>query len=466
MYKTLEEAISSRAADALLQTEHAQVREQRPWPAEPVSLGFAAGRVLAQEVLADRNFPPFDRIMMDGFICHADDLTPEAAPRPLTVLAQALLAGTDPRACALPEPGQCLAVATGAAWPPGACRNTWRVIPIEEFEHSGRGGPQVLAEEQGQTDIGGRKMMLGASAKWKTRAGQHLHPQGSDRLAQARLLEAGSVLGPLELALCATVGLTQPLCRRKERVQILTTGSEIVRPDHQPLAHQIRASHPAMLAGLLSPWGECTKTSVHVPDCPTELRAALICAAETADVVLLTGGVSRGQEDFTRPVLDQIGARILLHRVQQRPGFPFLCARIGSTLVFGLPGNPLSVLCCAARYVVPWLKATLMGRWPSHEWIHLPADVFAPVVPFADGTSRYVALARGENGEKSGLPLGPQMNQNRKKQWRVLSAQNSGDLVSWTGAEGIAELTAEFFRPEVDGMIALPWYPFRSSNGC
>lgn len=460
----LREALSTREADALLQTAFTKIQAKFPPPAETVSLGSAGGRVLAEDVLADRDMPPFDRVMMDGFICHAQDLAFDATPRPLTVLPQALLAGTDPGVCTLPEPGQCLAVATGAAWPTGACRNTWRIIPIEKFESSDLTESAVAAHRP-TPGSSGRTMMLSAAPKLKTHSGQHLHLQGSDCKAGTHLLGAGSVLGPIELTICATVGQTQPLCRRRQRVQILTTGSELVLPDALPRPHQIRASHPAMLHPVLAPWAESSENIVHVPDHPADLRTALKRAAETADVVLLTGGVSRGQEDFTRPTLEQMGAHILLHRVHQRPGFPFLCARLGSSIIFGLPGNPLSVLCCTARYVVPWLKAASMGFWPAHDLLRLPASTFASAAPPADQSSRYVALKRELKPSRSGAPLREQKIQNQLVEWIVVSAQNSGDFVSWAGAEGVVELTGELIQPDEDGMLLLPWYPFGSTNG-
>lgn len=457
---------TTQEVDELLQSVFEELLLMRPWASEPVGLGTASGRTLARAVLADRDLPAFDRVMMDGFICHVDDLLPKASARPLVVLDRALLAGTDPLLCTMPNPGQCVVVATGASWPPGACRSTFRVVPVESFDCEGLA--QTVPEQQEVRHF--RSVSLKGGAQGLSNAGQHLHLKGSDCQTGTVLIPDGMVLGAIELALCATVGLTLPVCRRRPRIKIVTTGSEIVQPDCVPLAHQLRSSHPAMLAPLLVPLADGEPSVLHVSDDASALLTSLVAAAESADVVLLTGGVSRGPEDFTRPVLENAGAEILVHRVRQRPGFPFLCARMGTTMVFGLPGNPLSVLCCAARYVIPWLKAVSAGIWPQTAHRIVPESAQLCPSVRADGFSRYVALARTQVSRPRPAVLGQQSRSEKAEQlrpipdWAILSAQNSGDFASWSGANGIVEVSQRATVHVRDGLVSLPWYSFTPAS--
>jgi molybdopterin molybdotransferase len=304
-----------------------------PLPAETVALADAPGRVLRQPVFADRDFPPFDRVAMDGIAIRFADY--QAGTRSFRVVGMQR-AGQPQQA--LTESGACLEVMTGAMLPTG----TDAVVRYEDIKI--QDGVAVVQ----QTDV---------------RPGQHIHHQATDRQAGAELLPAGTRLGPTELAVAASVGQTMLTVSRLPRVALVSTGDELVDVGQSPRPWQIRRSNDWLLQTALADWG-IRASHHHLPDDPDALQIGLQTLLDQHDVLFLSGGVSAGKADFVPTVLARLGATQQFHRVQQKPGKPlwfgtFRAGEQDMKVVFALPGNPVSTTLCYYRYGLPWLRASL-----------------------------------------------------------------------------------------------------------
>jgi len=302
------------ARDAVRREAHA-IKET-----ELVPLDLALGRVLAAPVRADRMDPPFDRAAMDGYAVRAEETA--SPPRSFKVVGR-IAAGA--RELPTVEAGCAAWVNTGAPIPPGSDA----VVPVEQT----RGDVQTLA-----TVAKGENVLA---------AGTLIRP--GDAVAEG-------VLTPERVAICAAVGAHQVTVRRRTRVAVLTTGSELA---DDPEAHQIRNSNGPMLKALLA--GTDVIDLGTVADEAGALEEALGRALEDADIVVTTGGVSKGELDLVRPTLETLGVKVHVHGVQLQPGKPFLFGTAGNVAVFGLPGNPVSALVCTDLFVLPF-AAVCGGR--------------------------------------------------------------------------------------------------------
>lgn len=304
-------------------------------PARSVAITDAVGLVLAREVRADRDYPPFDRAMMDGYaVCTAD------AGR--TVPVAGLVAAGDPRsgtAALRVRPGLAIEIMTGAACPEG----TEAVVMKEKVR---REGDQVTLPGE----IG---------------VGDHIAARGSECHEGEPLLTPGDPLTPLAVAVLATVGLTEVDVIPEPSLAMITTGDELAGPGEVPGTTQIRDSNGPMLLAQARRAGLSRCRGLHAFDTLASLTAAL-AECEDADIVVLTGGVSAGRFDLVPEAIAARGGEILFHKVSQKPGKPMLFARRqragdGAQLLFGLPGNPLSTHLGFHRYVLPAVRKR-MGR--------------------------------------------------------------------------------------------------------
>jgi molybdenum cofactor synthesis domain-containing protein len=300
------------ARDAVRQRAHA-IRDT-----ERVPLDLALHRVLAAPVRADRPDPPFDRASMDGYALRADETAP--APRGFDVVGR-IAAGA--RELPVVPPGSAAWVNTGAPIPPG----TDAVVPVEQTR--GEAKVQVLAA---------------------VRKGENVLAAGA--LVQPGDSVAEGLLTPERIAICAAVGAHEVVVRRRPRIAVLSTGSEL---SEEPEAHQIRNSNGPMLKALLAR-AEILDLGT-VADDPGALEAAVARGIAEADLVVTTGGVSRGEFDLVRPTLERLGVSVHVHGVQLQPGKPFLFGTSGEKAAFGLPGNPVSAMVCADLFVLPFVAA-------------------------------------------------------------------------------------------------------------
>ncbi len=308
------------------------------WTEEEVALEEAQDRCLREAVYADRDFPPFARVSMDGIaIAFA---AWEAGRRTFTVLGQVPAGAPPPSLRGLDT---CWEVATGGVLPQGADT----VVPYEQVRCAD-GEAVVLSQE--------------------VRLGQNVHPQGKDRRAGDVLLEVGTWLGPAQIALLATVGKHRVRVIRRPKIAVVATGDELVAVEEAPKPWQIRLSNPWAIAALLAPRFSVAERR-HCPDDLSALRSTLLPLLCENEVVILTGGISAGKRDYVPQVLREGGAEIFFDKVAQRPGKPFLFAQTPSgTAIFALPGNPVSAFMCVVRYVLPWLQRAVGAPSSPPQW--------------------------------------------------------------------------------------------------
>ncbi|HEX2050555.1 MAG TPA: gephyrin-like molybdotransferase Glp [Actinomycetota bacterium] len=299
-------------------------------PLEPldVLVADALGLVLADDLRAPHPLPRFDNSAMDGYALRAADATgaSEDAPVVLEVVGE-VRAGTagdvDVR------PGTAARIMTGAPLP--------------------RGADAVVALEQA-SERGGR-----VEVRAPAPPGRHVRPAGDDLPAGAPLVDAGVELGPGELALLASTGMSPLRARRGPRVAVLVTGDELVAPERAPGPGQIRDSNSVALRALVAEAGGEPIVLDAVPDDVDATRAAFRRAAEGSDLVVSSGGVAVGRYDFVKDVVGELG-RVDLWRVAMQPGKPVVLGAIGTTPFLGLPGNPVSIHVCFEQFARPAIR--------------------------------------------------------------------------------------------------------------
>jgi molybdopterin molybdotransferase len=291
-----------------------------PLGAEDVQLAAAVGRVLAHDFAAPRDFPAWDNSAMDGYAVRSGDVRAPATLR-LSAYIPAGSPGAGPLAA-----GTAAKILTGAPLPAGADA----VVPIEDAE-----------EREGAVAIPG-----------PVRPGAHVRRRGEDLRAGERILAAGAVLGPAEVSLLASCSrLSVPVFRRA-RVAILSTGDELVAPGEPLGPGQIHDSNGLALAAAVAQIGAQPAPLGIARDDRASLRA-LLAEGLRADALVTSAGVSMGDRDFVREVLDELGVRQVFWKVDIKPGRPTAFALGGSTPVFSLPGNPVSTLLTFEEFVRP-----------------------------------------------------------------------------------------------------------------
>ena len=314
---------------------------------ETVPFAEARGRVLAETILADRDFPPFDRVAMDGIAIQFDALADGQITFPILAIQRA----GEPLQ-PLPDPTGCVEVMTGAILPTGADT----VIRYEDLSITDGIATLTVPSEMERH--------------------QNVHHQGSDRRALDVLLAAGTVLRPVELAVVASVGQTSVSVLKRPRVAVVSTGDELVDTHQTPLPHQIRQSNAYLLQAALRDLG--IDAMVHqYPDDISLITAGLSSLLAQHDVLVMTGGVSAGKADYVPEILGGLGIRRHFHKIEQRPGKPiwFGSSADGQRVFFALPGNPVSTTLCFYKYVRPYLQTAMgMGAEPP-----LYAQLAAPV---------------------------------------------------------------------------------------
>jgi len=322
---------------------------------ESLPLADAAGRVLAGTVCADRDDPPFHRSMMDGYALRAKDM----GARTLRVVGR--VAAGDARLPAVP-PGCAVWINTGAPLPP----ETDTVVPVELT----RGEVEILSP----VAEGANVMRRGV-------------------LAAAGEPVADGLLTPEVLAVCAAQGADPVTVRRRPRVAVLSTGTEL---RDAPGAHEIRNSNGPLLVSLLAPHYDVVDLGVSGDD-PSELDAVLNEGLQ-ADVLVTTGGVSKGELDLVRPGLLARGVEIVFHGIALQPGKPVLFGCHEKGAVFALPGNPASALVCADLFLLPYLAACA-GRDFDAVLASVRRRLTAPVKASPKRRRVFPCVRRGEEVE-------------------------------------------------------------------
>jgi molybdopterin molybdotransferase len=332
----------------------------RPLAGEALPLAAAAGRVLAAPVTADHSQPPFDASAMDGYAVRAADV---ASGRPLRLIGTAQ-AGQ--RFSGMMGPGQCVRIFTGAPLPIGADAVVMQEHATANGNEIGFSGPVV--------------------------AGQMVRARGGVFAEGGVLLGPGLVLTPARLALAAAGNRGVVTVARRPRVGLLASGDELVAPGSPLGPDQIVASNSVGLAALFAPLAEIVDFGI-VPDDPAGLRAALRGAfGQDLDVLVTTGGASVGERDFMQEALRALSVDLGFWQVAMRPGKPLMFGTRGASLVFGLPGNPVSALVTATVLVLPALRRLVGDADPIGPTLRLP--LAAPLR--ANGPRRHFVRARLE----------------------------------------------------------------------
>ena len=369
-----------------------------PFLREDCPLLSAHGRILRADLCADRDLPPYDRVTMDGYALRSAALasgvstfrvegTQAAGMRPLGLSAAA---------------DACVEVMTGAVLPLGAdC-----VVPYEE------------------TSREAAKVTIAPSVA--VAPGASVHRRGSDHSAGAVIVRAGVRLTGREIAVAAAVGAASLTVASEPRIAIVASGDELVEVDSAVAAHQIRRSNDYALRAALIAAGFPRVERFHLRDVRQEIEHRLWHIVAEYDVVLVTGGVSKGKYDFLPAVLAEQGVKKIFQGVAQRPGKPFwfgLTAR--RTPVFALPGNPVSAYTCLQRYVLPALLRASGGTMPAPR-----LAVLASATQKKPGLTHFlpVNLSSGERGELRATPA---------------PTNTSGDFAGLVGTDGFVELPAE-----------------------
>ena len=314
----------------------------RPLEAEEVDVGGAAGRVLAESPRAAVDLPPFPSSAMDGYAVRAAD-----TPARLEVVDES--AAGRPAAAGVGQ-GEAIRISTGAVVPDGADA----VVPVERTD----GGSAVVEVEQ-------------------VAPGENVRPAGGDTAAGAAVVEAGTSIGPAQVGALAAAGVVSVRCGRRPRVALLATGSELRAPGEALGPGQIYESNTPMLAAQVRTAGGEPFLLGVVADDEAATRDALERGLE-ADVLVTSGGVSVGEHDLVRSLLATLGAEEVFWRVAVKPGKPVAFAVHGETLVFGLPGNPVSSLVGFELFVRPALRALQGAAEPGPRY--LPGRLAAPLV--------------------------------------------------------------------------------------
>lgn len=364
--------------------------------ATSIGLDNSVGRILRQSVVAERDQPPFDRVMMDGIALRFDELDAGRLEFPIQGMQAA---GDAPLTLA---EGGCIEIMTGASLPPGAdC-----IVPVERI---------TVAE--GVATIG---------ADYRAERGRFIHPRASDHAAGTELLTAGKRITPADIAVIVSAGLTAVDVSALPEIRVISTGNELVAAGEAIQPHQIRQSNGPAIRAMLHQhgYGDCQQD--HIVDEPQMLLERIAQHLEDADVLILSGGVSMGKADYVPGVLLELGVQIVFHRISQRPGKPMWFG-VGprGQAVFALPGNPVSALVCCRHYVIPALESasSQLARLPEFAALALEIDFEPDLTCFQP-----VRLISNAAGQVLAMPV---------------KTNTSGDFTALSRTDGYVELARE-----------------------
>lgn len=333
---------------------------------EEVELGAALGRVASRDVAAPIDLPPFDASAMDGYAVRSAGLDREGAKR-LRIVGRS--AAGHPFHASVGA-GEAVRIFTGAVLPTGA-----DAVLLQEDARAAQDAVETTAP---------------------IRADQHVRRRGHDVRQGATLFEKGKRLGAFDLAWMAACGIRSLQVRRRIRVAVLSTGDELAAPGEELAPGQIYDSNRLALKSLLQQKAVRVDDLGCIADDPAEIRKALRDAAAQADLIACSGGVSVGDADYVKAVVEEIGS-LDFWRVALKPGKPLAVGRIGRALFFGLPGNPVSTIVTYLLFVAPTVDR-LSGTSPSPP-LALPA-VLLDAVRHSKGRREYMrGIMRAEGGK-------------------------------------------------------------------
>lgn len=372
--------------------KHIILNSTQNFGVEEIPFLKSVGRILKEEIVADRDFPPFNRVSMDGI---AIDYTSFKNGQRSFKIDGIQAAGSEQ--ISLENPENCIEVMTGAVLP----NNTSAVIRYEDLKVE-NGFANIIPE--GICDT------------------QNIHQKGKDGKANDVLIKKNTKISSAEIGVLATVGKEFVKVAKPPKVMIVSTGDELVGVDEIPLAHQIRRSNVFTLVSLLEKLEIPSKTA-HITDDKPILKQQIESYLQEYDVLLFSGAVSKGKFDFLPEVFEELGVEKLFHTVAQRPGKPFFYGKTNSCNIFGFPGNPISTFVNCLAYFYPWYYKSV-GIKTKEETAILAEDVtFKP-----DLTYFLQVKLSYRFGHLIATPI---------------TANGSGDLVSLVNVDAFIELPKE-----------------------
>lgn len=354
---------------------------------EQVSFQDSLSRVLAEDLTATCDIPPFNRSAMDGYAVAATDV--EAAPVELEVAGEVRAGGGMPGTMAS---GQAMSIMTGAPVPLGA--------------------DAVQVVEECRLSDDGKRVLISKPVK----TGDNIARQGSEATAGEAVLKIGHRIGPAEIAVMATFGYDRVRIWKNPEIAVFATGDELVEIDQEPRPDQIRNSNAYCLIGQLKYMGLKPEYLGIVRDDKDALRRAMIRGLQK-DVLIITGGVSMGEYDYVKDVFGELGLEILFSKVAIKPGKPTVFARKGDTLIFGLPGNPISALVTFECFVRPALGSLCGMAQP--ELHRMKGELLDDMEQYSGRMAFFPAWVFWD---ESGLKVEP------------LRWKSSADIIGFTGA--------------------------------
>lgn len=366
-------------------------RQTRSLGKEIIKLDRCVGRILAQDILADSDLPPFDRSQMDGFALKAKDS--EATPAELKIVGESAAGrGWHHKL----RSGEAVRIMTGAPVPAGS-------DSIQKIE--------LASESNGIVTI-----------REPTENGRYIVRKGAEIKTGERLFRAGAAVNEKMIASLAAFGYSSVKVFAQPNVSILGTGSEIVAIEKQPGRDQIRNSNSVMLKALSEQAGAVAKVLPQTGDDLQKLRARISKAVgERSDILIITGGVSVGKYDLTKAALRELGAEIFFEKIRLRPGKPTVFAKLHGTLIFGLPGNPVSAAVTFYLFV-----RTAILKMQNASQTDLPA-----------GSAVLTSIAKAAKERDTYLPATLETDKNGRLLATPLRWHGSSDFVGFAGAEAL-----------------------------
>ena len=356
---------------------------------ESVDFQVSLGRILAEDLVADRDFPPFDRVTMDGIAINFATFNEGLK----TFKIQEMQAAGDEQKT-LQSPKNCIEIMTGAVLP----KNTDTIIRYEDLEIE-NGFATILAE-----------------IKQK----QNVHFQGQDKLSGQVLVGKGKVINASHVAIAASIGKQNLSVRALPKIAIASSGDELVGVAEIPLSHQIRLSNVYAIVAILKKFNAAVDI-FHINDTLKDSVLKIEEMLKNYDVLIFSGGVSMGKKDFIPQALSKNSVKEIFHKIAQKPGKPMWFGKNDSTIVFALPGNPVSTYLCTIKYVLPWLKNHLGVLEEKNSSVKLTEDInFKPKL-------NYFLQVKIQN-DKGCFYATP------------LKHHGSGDFISLAEADGFIEL--------------------------
>ncbi|WP_231517307.1 molybdopterin molybdotransferase MoeA [Tenacibaculum sp. 47A_GOM-205m] len=371
------------------EAKHIILENTQDFGIEEIPFLEAAGRVLKEDIVADRDFPPFNRVAMDGIAINhrffeygvrdfkIEGIQPAGAPQQT-----------------MENAAHCYEVMTGAVLP----NNCDTVIRYE--------------------DVSVNTLMATVNIDDITE-NQNIHAQGSDKKKDTILIKKNTIISAAEIGVLATVGKATVKVAKQPKVLIVSTGDELVDVNENPLDHQIRRSNVYTLVSLLNNLKIPAETA-HITDEKSVLKEKIESYLKEYDVLLFSGAVSKGKFDFLPEVLDGLGVKKLFHKVLQRPGKPFWAGTTDNCNVFAFPGNPVSTFVNCLVYFYPWYYKSVGVQQETQ------TAILAKDITFKPNLSCFMQIKlTSENGQVYATPI---------------QGNGSGDLASLVEADGFIEL--------------------------